>query len=98
MKRSSSTESTSTTPTGGGFFQVQAILEGATTLRDTLRSFLSDQLPSATLRGMLDTDAGYSPELHARLAAELDPTNYARAVIRFSMRPNKAPFSVSAPS
>jgi alkylation response protein AidB-like acyl-CoA dehydrogenase len=40
-------------------------------LRDTLRGFLADQLPSATLRGMLDTDAAYSPELHARLAAEL---------------------------
>ena len=40
-------------------------------LRDTLRGFLADQLPSATLREMVDTDAAYSPELHARLADHL---------------------------
>ena len=40
-------------------------------LRDTVRDFLAGQLPSAALRGMLDTDPGYSRELHARLAGEL---------------------------
>ena len=40
-------------------------------LRDTLRGFLAGQLPSAALRVMIDTEPGYSPELHARLAAEL---------------------------
>jgi len=43
-------------------------------LRDTVRDFLAGQLSSATLRGMLDTDPGYSPELHARLAGELGLT------------------------
>ena len=40
-------------------------------LQDTLRGFLADQLPSAALRAALETQAGYSPELHARLAGEL---------------------------
>lgn len=40
-------------------------------LQDTLRGFLDDQLPPAALRGMLDTDPGYSPQLHARLAREM---------------------------
>ena len=40
-------------------------------LRDTLRGFLTGQLPSAALHAMIDTEPGYSPELHARLAAEL---------------------------
>jgi alkylation response protein AidB-like acyl-CoA dehydrogenase len=40
-------------------------------LQDTLRGFLADQLPPAALRGMLDTDPGYSPQLHARLAREM---------------------------
>jgi alkylation response protein AidB-like acyl-CoA dehydrogenase len=39
-------------------------------LRDSLRGFLAGQLPPATLRAALETPAGYSPELHARLAAE----------------------------
>jgi len=39
-------------------------------LRDSLRGFLAGQLPPATLRAALETRAGYSPELHARLAAE----------------------------
>jgi alkylation response protein AidB-like acyl-CoA dehydrogenase len=43
-------------------------------LRDTLRGFLADQLPPAALRAALETDAGYRPELHARLAAELGLT------------------------
>jgi len=40
-------------------------------LRDALRGILADQLPSAALRAMIDTEPGYRPELHARLAAEL---------------------------
>jgi len=43
-------------------------------LRDTVRDFLAGQLPSAALRGMLDTGPGYSPELHTRLAGELGLT------------------------
>jgi alkylation response protein AidB-like acyl-CoA dehydrogenase len=44
--------------------------EGQYALRDSLRGFLAGQLPPATLRAVLETRAGYSPELHARLAAE----------------------------
>ena len=40
-------------------------------LQDTLRGFLADQLPPDALRAALETQAGYSPELHARLAGEL---------------------------
>ena len=40
-------------------------------LRDTLRGFLVTELPTAALRAALETDAGYSPQLHTRLAAEL---------------------------
>ncbi len=40
-------------------------------LRDTLRGFLVAELPTAALRAALETDAGYSPQLHTRLAAEL---------------------------
>ena len=40
-------------------------------LRDTVRGFLADELPSDSLRAMIDTEPGYSPELHARLATEL---------------------------
>ncbi len=43
-------------------------------LRDTVRDFLAGQLPSASLRGMMGTGPGYSPELHARLAGELGLT------------------------
>ena len=43
-------------------------------LQDTLRGFLADQLPSAALRAALETPAGYSPELHARLAGEFGLT------------------------
>ena len=43
-------------------------------LQDTLRGFLADQLPSAALRSALETQVGYSPELHARLAGELGLT------------------------
>ena len=39
-------------------------------LQDTLRGFLAGQLPPATLRAALETRAGYSPELHVRLARE----------------------------
>jgi alkylation response protein AidB-like acyl-CoA dehydrogenase len=48
-----------------------ALGEDEHALRDTLRGFLADQLPPDTLRAVLETDPGYSPELHARLAAEL---------------------------
>jgi alkylation response protein AidB-like acyl-CoA dehydrogenase len=44
--------------------------EGQQALQDTLRGFLAGQLPPATLRAALETRAGYSPELHARLARE----------------------------
>jgi alkylation response protein AidB-like acyl-CoA dehydrogenase len=43
-------------------------------LQDTLRGFLADQLPSAALHSALETQTGYSPELHARLASELGLT------------------------
>jgi len=41
------------------------------TLQGTLREFLTAQLPSATLRSVLDSDTGYSTQLHARLSGEL---------------------------
>jgi alkylation response protein AidB-like acyl-CoA dehydrogenase len=40
-------------------------------LQDHVRAFLGDQLSSAELRGSLEGETGYSPELHARLAGEL---------------------------
>jgi len=40
-------------------------------LRDTLHGFLADRLPPEALRAMLETEAGYSPDLHARLAGGL---------------------------
>ena len=40
-------------------------------LRDTLRGFMVTELPTAALRAALETEAGYSPQLHTRLAAEL---------------------------
>ncbi|HEU5387812.1 MAG TPA: acyl-CoA dehydrogenase family protein [Streptosporangiaceae bacterium] len=40
-------------------------------LQDTLRAFLADQLPPQALRAALETQAGYSQELHARLAGDL---------------------------
>lgn len=40
-------------------------------LRDALRGFLVTELPTAALRAVLETDAGYGPQLHTRLAAEL---------------------------
>jgi alkylation response protein AidB-like acyl-CoA dehydrogenase len=39
--------------------------------QDTLRVILTDQLSSVDLRSALDGEAGYRPELHARLAGEL---------------------------
>ena len=48
--------------------------EGQQALQDTLRGFLADQLPPAALRAALETRAGYSPELHARLASEFGLT------------------------
>ena len=51
-----------------------ALSEDQHALQDTLRGFLADRLPSAALRAALETEAGYSPELHARLAGELGLT------------------------
>ena len=48
-----------------------ALTEEQRALRDALRGILADQLPSAALRDMIDTEPGYRPELHAGLAAEL---------------------------
>src|SRR5260370_20290247 len=48
-----------------------ALTEDQRALRDTLHGFLADRLPPAALRAMLETEAGYSPDLHARLAGEL---------------------------
>ncbi len=48
-----------------------ALTEDQRDLRDKVRDFLGGRLPSAALRGVLDTDPGYSPELHTRLAGEL---------------------------
>jgi len=45
-----------------------ALSEDQRALQDVLRGFLADQFPAATLRAALETGAGYSPELHARLA------------------------------
>ena len=45
-----------------------ALTEDQRALRDTLRGFLADQLPSTTLRKALAADPGYRPDLHARLA------------------------------
>lgn len=38
---------------------------------DTLHAFLTDQLSSAELRGALEGEPGYLPELHAELAGQL---------------------------
>ncbi len=43
-------------------------------LQETLRGFLADKLASPVLRSALETEVGYSPELHARLAGELGLT------------------------
>ena len=51
-----------------------ALSEDQHALQDTLRGFLADQLPSAVLRAALEGEAGYSPEVHARLAGELGLT------------------------
>ncbi len=48
-----------------------ALSEDQRALQDTLRGVLAGQLPSAELRAALETQAGYSPELHARLVGEL---------------------------
>src|SRR5260370_17349720 len=48
-----------------------ALTEDERALGDTLQGFLADRLPPAGLRAMLETEAGYSPDLHARLAGEL---------------------------
>jgi alkylation response protein AidB-like acyl-CoA dehydrogenase len=43
-------------------------------LQETLRGFLAGQLPPAALRAVLETRAGYGPELHSRLAGEFGLT------------------------
>jgi alkylation response protein AidB-like acyl-CoA dehydrogenase len=48
-----------------------ALDEDQRALQATLRGLLAEQLSSAALRSSLDTDAGYDPQLHARLADEL---------------------------
>jgi len=48
-----------------------ALSEDERALQETLRGFLTDQLSSAELRISLDSETGYGPELHARLASEL---------------------------
>src|SRR5487761_1206062 len=40
-------------------------------LAGTLRDFLGAEQPSAALRSVLDSDTGYSRQLHARLISEL---------------------------
>src|SRR5947209_15388485 len=51
--------------------ELQPLNEDQRALQDTLRGFLADHLPPKELRAALETQAGYSPELHARLAGEL---------------------------
>jgi alkylation response protein AidB-like acyl-CoA dehydrogenase len=51
-----------------------ALSEDQHALQDTLRGFLASQLPPAALRAALETAAGYSPELHSRLAGEVGLT------------------------
>jgi alkylation response protein AidB-like acyl-CoA dehydrogenase len=46
-----------------------ALTEDQRGLRDSLRACLADQLPSAALRAMIDTEPGYRASLHAQLAA-----------------------------
>ncbi len=48
-----------------------SLSEDQRALQDNVRALLGDQLSSAELRGSLEGEAGYSPELHARLASEL---------------------------
>jgi alkylation response protein AidB-like acyl-CoA dehydrogenase len=48
-----------------------ALDEDQRALQATLRGFLADQLSSAALRSSLDSETGYDPALHARLAGEL---------------------------
>jgi alkylation response protein AidB-like acyl-CoA dehydrogenase len=57
-----------------GIRDTLALNEDEHALQDTVRGFLTDQLSSATLRAALETEAGYSPELHARLAGKLGLT------------------------
>src|SRR6516165_3397793 len=44
--------------------------------QDTLRAVLTDQLSSAELRTALDTEPGFDPDLHARLADELSVSGW----------------------
>jgi alkylation response protein AidB-like acyl-CoA dehydrogenase len=46
------------------------------TQHETLRAVLTDQLPGAELRTVLDSEPGYDPGLHARLAGELSVSGW----------------------
>ena len=46
-------------------------LEDQPALQESLRGILTESLPPSELRGALDGDAGYSPELHVRLCTAL---------------------------
>jgi alkylation response protein AidB-like acyl-CoA dehydrogenase len=48
-----------------------SLSEDQRALQEKVRAFLGDQLSSAELRGSLDGETGYCPDLHARLAGEL---------------------------
>ena len=50
---------------------IRGSLEDQPALHDTLRGYLTDHLPPAELRSMLDSEPGYSPDLHARLCHDL---------------------------
>jgi alkylation response protein AidB-like acyl-CoA dehydrogenase len=48
-----------------------SLTEDQRALQDNVRTLLGDQLSNAELRGSLESETGYGPELHARLASEL---------------------------
>ena len=59
---------------GAAFTMIQDsvdVSEDPHTQHDTLRAFLTDQLSSAELRSALESEPGYRPELHAKLADQL---------------------------
>jgi alkylation response protein AidB-like acyl-CoA dehydrogenase len=48
-----------------------ALSQDQRALQDSVRGFLGEKLSSGELHGALDSQPGYSPELHARLTTEL---------------------------
>jgi alkylation response protein AidB-like acyl-CoA dehydrogenase len=48
-----------------------ALSDDERALQGTLREFLTEQLPSAALRAAIDSDTGFSAELHQRLVQEM---------------------------